>query len=73
MNNKLMIDRLHEALNDKGWTITQLQTVTGINKGTLSHYFNGNMIPKYQAVETIANALQVSPCWLVGWSDNKEI
>ena len=42
-------------------TLTRLAEVTGINKGTLSKYFNGQQRPSIDVIGPLCLALQVSP------------
>jgi transcriptional regulator with XRE-family HTH domain len=42
-------------------TLTRLAEVSGINKGTLSKYFNGQQRPSIDVVGPLCTALQVSP------------
>ena len=42
-------------------TISELSLRTGINKGTLSKYFNGLQRPSIDVVAPLCNALNVSP------------
>lgn len=64
-------NRLIEALSDKGWSAAELARRSGINKGTISHYLHGDMIPKQSKVGAMAEALGVSPSWLLGFNVSK--
>lgn len=59
--------RLTKILNEKNMNRTKLCELTGINKGTISKYYNNQLTPKIETVETIANVLNVSPMWLMGY------
>ena len=63
-------DRLKEALELKGWTASELAKKSNINKGTISHYLHGDIIPKQSKIGAMANALGVSPAWLLGYDVN---
>ena len=68
-------DRLKQALDLKGWTASDLANRSGIGKGQISRYLHGTIIPKQSKIGAMANALGVSPAWLVGFSvtmDGKE-
>ncbi len=39
----------------------------GINKGTISRYVRGEVIPKQNTIYQISQALGVSPAWLLGF------
>ena len=60
-------DRIKEALNLRGMMPIDLARKSGINKGSISKYINGDVIPKQSAIGIMANALQVSPSWLMGY------
>ena len=60
-------DRIKEALNLRGMMPIDLARKSGINKGSISKYINGDVIPKQSAIGIMADALQVSPSWLMGY------
>lgn len=45
----------------------ELSRRTGINAGDISHYRNGDYVPKQDKVYIIAKALNVSSGWLMGF------
>lgn len=63
-------DRIKEALEAKGWSASELAKRSNINKGTISHYLHGDIIPKQSKIGAMANALAVSPAWLLGYDVN---
>lgn len=60
-------DRLKKALDDRGMSAAGLAKKSGINKGAISKYLHGSVIPKQSAVGELARALGVSPAWLLGF------
>ena len=60
-------DRLKEALSIRGMLPAELATKTGISKGNISRYLHGIVIPKQGKIGIMANALRVSPSWLMGY------
>lgn len=60
-------DRLSEALNRKGWKAVDLVEKTGIPKGAISYYMAGKSKPKTDRLYVIAQALDVSEAWLLGY------
>ncbi len=64
-------DRLQEALKMRQWTAADLSKKSGINKGSISKYLKGAIVPKQRIIGDLANALGVSPAWLLGFDDNK--
>jgi len=65
-------DRLQEALNVRGMLPVELAQRSGINKGTISRYLKGVVIPKQSAIGAMAKALSVSPAWLMGYELNMD-
>ena len=61
-------ERLKEALNYKGWTAADLSRRSGVGKDSLSRYLHGEIIPKQNKVSAMADALGVSPSWLMGFN-----
>ena len=61
-------DRIKEALETRSMTAAELAKKSGINKGAISKYINGLVIPKQSAIGEMADALRVSPAWLMGYA-----
>ena len=61
-------NRLKEAINLKGWTASDLARYSGVSKGEISRYLKGTVIPKQSKVYAMAQALGVSPSWLLGFA-----
>ncbi len=59
--------RLTEAMTARGSTVSKLAVETGINKGTISAYKSGKYEPKQDNLYRIADALDVSEPWLMGY------
>lgn len=60
-------DRLKEAIDSAGMRPTDLCEKTGIPKSMLSYYLNGKTKPKADRLHIIAQALDVSEAWLLGY------
>lgn len=60
-------DRLSEALARKGWKAVDLVERTGVPKGAVSYYLSGKSKPKTDRLYIIAQALDVSEAWLLGY------
>ncbi len=60
-------DRLVEGLKIRGMRATDLSEKTGINKTTISYYINGKTVPRSSKLYLIAQALDVSEAWLLGY------
>lgn len=68
MDNLYIIkDRLNEAMKLRDLNITELAFKCGLNKSTVSRYLTGTVIPRSVAIGKMANALQVSPAWILGY------
>lgn len=61
--------RLNEAFNASGLTQTELCEKTGITKGAISSYLSGRYFPKQKTIELLANALNVSIPYLMGYEE----
>ena len=64
--------RLRKAVENSGYSQTQLCEITGINKGALSSYLSGRYYPKQQAIEKLSEALNVPIFWLMGYDTENE-
>lgn len=65
--------RLRNVLKEKGMTQTELSKRTGISKSVISEWLSDKYEPKQDKIYMVAEALSVSPSWLFGVSDNKEV
>lgn len=63
--------RLQLVLDELGMDASELATRTGISRSSLYHYLSGRYIPKYDRIQTLAQALRVSPDWLIGKTDDR--
>lgn len=63
---KLASDRLKEALTRADMKPAELADRSGINRGTISQYYNGKHIPTNINASKIAKVLHVDPAWLMG-------
>jgi transcriptional regulator with XRE-family HTH domain len=59
--------RLKEALRITGTKQIELSRLTKIDKGTINNYLWGKYEPKQDKLNIIADALDVSPVWLMGY------
>lgn len=59
--------RFTYALDLRNKSMADISRETGINKASLSQYANGIYSPKQDRIFLIANALDVSPSWLMGF------
>lgn len=67
----LMRKRLKEALEAKDLRPVDLCRKTHISQSTMSQYLSGYAEPKKNRLTLIANTLNVSPAWLMGFDDTE--
>ena len=67
MERKEIKDRLREAMTIRGFRAVDLVERTGIPKGTLSYYLSGHTQPKADRLYLLAQALDISEAWLLGY------
>lgn len=60
-------ERIKKALEIRGMMPVDLARKSGINKGSISKYLKGDVIPKQSAIGAMAEALNVLPSWLMGY------
>lgn len=66
-------DRIRNRRTELGYSYQDLANLTGMNKSSLQRYETGSIanIPLHR-LQIIANSLEVSPSWLMGWDDEPE-
>ena len=60
-------DRLREALTAAGKKQADLVRDTGLDRGSVSSYLSGKYEPKQKAIYKMAQYLDVSEAWLLGY------
>ena len=65
-------ERLREALTLRGKTQADLMRDTGLDRGSISSYLSGRYEPKQKAIFKMAQALNVSEGWLMGYNTTME-
>lgn len=66
-------NRIKSAISAAGISQSELSRRTGIPRSTLSEWIKGKYEPKQDNIFLLANALNVSPSWLMGITDTKEL
>lgn len=66
-NQETCAKRLREGLAIRGMSQVELCQRTGIPKSAMSQYCNGKLRPRQDRIFLIANALNVSEAWLMGY------
>lgn len=71
--NYLFPERFQELLNTSSITYDELINKLGIkSRGTITKYANGQIKNvSITMICKIAETFEVSPIWLIGWSNNK--
>ena len=67
MNKAELKDRLSEAMEKRGLRSVDLVEMTGIPKVTISYYLSGKTVPRADKLYRLAQALNVSEAWLLGY------
>ena len=67
MEKRELKDGIAEGLALRGMRATDLADKTGIPKTTISYYMNGKTVPRATKLYLIAQALDVSEAWLLGY------
>lgn len=63
--------RIYETRQSKGLTLDDIAVSVGVAKSTIQRYEKGTIKKiKLPVIESIANALEVNPNWLIGNVDN---
>lgn len=70
---ELIIKRLKHIIENSGLSYVELEKKTGISKSALQRYATGSTkkIP-VDVIQAIAEAVNVSSAWVMGWDDELE-
>jgi transcriptional regulator, XRE family len=63
------INRLKTIMSERKITQSELSKRTGIRQSSISDWLNGRYEPKQDKIYLIAQALGVSPSWLLGYDE----
>ncbi len=64
-------DRLKLVMEERGITQAHLCNLTGIPKSAMTQYIHASFKPKQHRTDIICRALNVSPAWLMGLTDQR--
>ena len=67
MKNSTFAQRLRAGLNARQMTQAELSQRSKISKSSISHYLKGDWEGKQDAVYSLAQVLDVSEAWLMGY------
>lgn len=62
--------RLKKAMEFRGVSLSKLSRISGISKALLFKYLHGICVAKQDKIYKLSKALDISPAYLVGASDN---
>lgn len=68
--NQTFSERLETALVMRDIKIADFARMAGLDRGTISNYLSGRYAPKADKLSVIAQLLNVSEVWLLGYGDN---
>ena len=67
------VKRLNKLMTEKNISQNKLAEMTGITQSSISDWANGKYKPRQDKVYLLSEALKVSPAYLLGYSDNKNL
>lgn len=70
MINEITAKRLLQAMTDANLTQKELSDKSGVSESSVSQYINGTHAPSNVSAGKLAEALNVSPVWLMGFDTN---
>lgn len=72
LDRKLVAERIAEARQYRGMTLTEVAEKVGIDKSTIMRYEKCQVKKmRLPVIEAIARALDVNPAWIVGKADRQ--
>lgn len=63
----ILIERIQQVMEDRQISQADLARITKIRASSISDYLSGKYKPKQDKIALIAEALSVSPGWLMGY------
>lgn len=74
MDTSLLGKRMRDRRIELGYSLEEVASSVGVATSTIQRYEAGRIAqPKMPVIEVIARALEVSPSWLIGKSDNPRL
>ena len=68
--NKRRIERLRQSMKDNEVNAKELSRRTGLSESTISRILAGQVVPRQNSFQKMADALHVDFVWLLGYDDN---
>lgn len=67
------VKRLNQLMTEKNISQNKLAEMTGITQSSISDWANGKYKPRQDKVYLLSEALNVSPAYLLGYTDNENL
>lgn len=67
------VKRLKKLMTEKNISQKKLAEMTGITQSSISDWVNGKYKPRQDKVYLLSESLKVSPAYLLGYSDDKNL
>lgn len=64
--------RIKQTRTDRKMTMEELGRIIGVRRATISRYESGEIAVNSPKIEAIADALGVTPGYLMGWTDHPD-
>ncbi len=64
-------ERMQLVMGEQGMTQARLCALTGIPKSAMTQYIHASFKPKQKRTDLICRALNVSPAWIMGLTDQR--
>lgn len=58
-DNKIFFEKLDILIKDRGWTLYELSTQSGLSSGMIYRWRNHNQVPSMESLQKISDALEV--------------
>lgn len=66
-------EMIRQRRKDLGLTLLQLAELTGVKEATVQRWESGSIKTiKYETIELLANALNCTPSYLMGWGESED-
>ena len=66
-------NRIKELRKKGYYSQSDLAKAVGVTRQAISKYEHGDRQPSFETVEIIASYFDVSPAYLIGWSDERGV
>ncbi|RSB90215.1 helix-turn-helix domain-containing protein [Parvimonas micra] len=70
--NNTFLNRLKAAMQSANLNQCELAKKSNITQSSISDWLNGKYVPKQDKIDALAQALNVTPAYLMGWEENSK-